>query len=140
MTRMKSRVKALSLHLECDESEIEVFPGFSVGDREYLVLTDKEANDKTIDDIEDHLWAFNAQFMADETGIDRLVFVALQESQRCESNNEAVRRLVGSRASFLRLARSAIKCDGRGHFLSGYDGGESESVAGGVKYYIYRTN
>jgi hypothetical protein len=32
----------------------------------------------------------------------------------------------------------AIRADGRGHFLSRYNGEENEETVGGVTYYIYR--
>lgn len=38
------------------------------------------------------------------------------------------------------LIEDAIRIDGRGHFISGYDGEEHEERVNGVTYFIYRTN
>jgi len=111
---------------------------FSAGDREYLVLTNKEADKQAIAQIGDSLWAFNAKFLSEQTGIDELVFTAIHNNNRCEDNNDALRKLVGSRASFLRLARAAIAADGRANFLNSYDNHETQITAGRVTFNIYR--
>ena len=38
------------------------------------------------------------------------------------------------------FVQDAVSSDGRGHFLSGYDGAENEEKVDGVWYFIYRTN
>jgi hypothetical protein len=38
------------------------------------------------------------------------------------------------------LVEDAISADGRGHFLSSYDGDENEETVNGQTFYIYRTN
>ena len=61
------------------------------GDEErenYIVLTDEEADEKAKQYILDSVWAFNANFLAVETGIDQEVFEAIQANERCESNND----------------------------------------------------
>ncbi len=37
-------------------------------------------------------------------------------------------------------AQDAVDTDGRGHFLSGYDGEENDIDINGTTYFIYRTN
>jgi len=104
---------------------------------DYLVLTDDEADERTKEYILDSVWAFNPWFLASETGIDQEVFEAIQANDRCERNNDAILRLIEDEDSFV---KSAISADGRGHFMSSYDGYEHEENVNGVTYYIYRMN
>lgn len=104
---------------------------------DYLVLTDSEADEKAKEYILDSVWAFNPSFLAGETGIDEEVFTAIQANDRCESNNSAILRLIDDEDSFV---ESAISADGRGHFISSYDGNENEENVFGDTYYIYRIN
>lgn len=110
---------------------------------EYLVLTDKEADEKTADYIKDSLWAFNADFILKHTAVyeettdreDAEIIKALQMVQGsiCESANALVRALIVDIDAFI---EDAVDADGRGHFLASYDGEENESG----NFYIYRTN
>jgi hypothetical protein len=54
-----------------------------------------------------------------------------------EDANDLVLALIESDSNLGFFVRSAIQADGRGHFLSGYDGEEIETKGG---MYIYRTN
>jgi hypothetical protein len=38
------------------------------------------------------------------------------------------------------MVKDAISEDGRGHYVSSYDGIEDEQDYDGITYYIYRTN
>jgi len=107
-------------------------------DGDYLVLTDDEADEMCKERILDSLWAFNSWFLASETGIDEAVFSAIQDNGKCESNNDAILSCIDDEDSFV---DAAISADGRGHFLSGYDGKEDEVQVGDFgTFYIYRTN
>jgi hypothetical protein len=55
-----------------------------------------------------------------------------------ENGNDELLNLIGG--NFDRFVRDAEMSDGRGHFLSGYDGVENEEKVGNEWYYIYRTN
>ena len=108
---------------------------------EYMVLTDSEAGQRAADYIRDSLWAFNASFLSDFTGLPEEVFTALQD--KCEEANETVEHLIEGcgraepqRTPLEVFVGAAISADGRGHFMSSYDGNENEQ--GG--FYIYRTN
>lgn len=103
----------------------------------YEILTDDEANERCKDYILETLWAFNADFLAGETGIDSAVFEAIQGNGKCEDNNEAIKSCIDDLDSFV---ESAIGADGRGHFLSSYDGEENEIEIDNETYYVYRTN
>lgn len=111
----------------------------SVG--EFLVLTDDEADEKVKEEIRQSLWAFNPEFILRHTKAyenttdyeDNAIIDALKEVQSriCESANELVYALIND---FDEFCEDAIYVDGRGHFLSYYDGKECESG----DYYIYR--
>lgn len=110
---------------------------------EYLVLTDAEADEAAADYIKESLWAFRPEFIlqhsaaSEETTAreDQEIIKALNEvqSKLCESANALVKALIKNLDEFI---TDAIDADGRGHFLSGYDGEENESG----DFYIYRTN
>lgn len=112
------------------------------GREEYRVLTDDEADEAAAAAASESLWAFNVSFLS------RYV-PALRESRAakawekvagelCEDAAPLVEALLGDRLA--EAMRDAISEDGRGHFLSSYDGEENEQRVDGVTFYIYRTN
>ena len=105
---------------------------------EYLVLDDDEADAACREYIKDSLWAFNPSFLAGETGIDQSVFEAL--ASQCEDANPALRSIINGSCGFDDFVKTAISTDGRGHFLSMYDGEECELSVNGAEYYLNRTN
>lgn len=107
-----------------------------LNDDDYQIMTDDEADETCKEYIEQSLWAFNASFLSYETDLPIEVYEALQG--QCESSNEAVAALVEKTCGIDSLVDSAISADGRGHFLSSYDGQELEVSINGVNYYIYR--
>ena len=108
---------------------------YSLGKKEYAIGTDKEADEATKEEIKDSAWAFNTSFLANYTDLPEEVFTCMQD--KCESSNDAVLRLIErSEDGFDGFVEKAIFADGRGRFLSGYDGEENEEG----KYYIYRIN
>ena len=111
---------------------------FEVGRAEYTVLTDADADKAAGEAIERDLWAFNATFLSYETDLPEEVFTALQE--KCEDANDTFRKLVDATCGIDRIVNQAIACDGRGHFLSQYDGEENEFRTAGGWFYIYRNN
>jgi len=126
--------QALANYLECDiedaESQIE-----SGG---YLVLNDKEADEAAREHIKDSVWAFRASFILSECDLDFSGEASLESIQgnSCESANDFILSLVEKTCGLDEFVKSAISADGRGHFLSGYDGCEIEQDA----YFIYRLN
>lgn len=105
----------------------------------YLVLTGDEADEKVEEYIEETLWAFSPNFLSSITGINESVFEAIQSNGRCEDNNDAIMSILdATNTSISEVAMEAIRWDGRGHFLSSYDGEEIEVYADGVYYYCYR--
>ena len=118
-----------------------------IDDEDYLVLTDKEADDYVHGVIADNVWAFNPSFLAAHTGVTEDVIEKLQEM--CEDANDALTSMIKDFDYFL---GDAVSCDGRGHWLSSYDGNEHEVCYSSVErdgnaykvkdthYYIYRRN
>ena len=134
------RVKALKKHLNLNDEEtneitLENGDAYHYGDKEYLVLTDKEANEKAEEYIKDSVWAFNSSFLASHSGIDESVFKLL--SEKCEDSNDAILSMI---KDFDDLVSDAISSDGRGHFVANYDHDESIEEVNNTQYFIYRTN
>lgn len=110
---------------------------------EYLVLTDKEADEKAQENILESLWAFNANFILKHTknfknmyNIEKKAALdALKEAQAksCESLNGLIFAMIDDINDFI---DNAIEADGRGHFISWYDGEENEQDG----FFIYRIN
>jgi hypothetical protein len=135
------RVMALSKYLELTKEETEENIRYAsddtyyFGNEDYMVLTDDEADEKVAEYIKETVWAFNPSFLSCHSGIDEDVFKLLQE--KCESANEAILKLIKDLDHFV---EDAVRSDGRGHFLSSYDGEENEQEHNNETYYIYRTN
>lgn len=116
---------------------------FEIIGNEYKVLTDAEADDAARENIMNDLWAFNADFILRHTVFyenstereDDNFVEALRHLQEllCESATPVIKALIKNINVFV---SDAIDADGRGHFISWYDGKEYETD----DYYIYRTN
>lgn len=116
---------------------------FEIIGQEYKVLTDEEADEAAADYIKETLWAFNPEFILQHSAAsegttareDEEIIKALRMVQEsiCEGANALVKALISDIDTFI---EDAIDADGRGHFMSSYDGEEHESGA----FYIYRTN
>ena len=110
----------------CDNSE------------EYAIAFDDDIADAACGgSIEDSVWAFNSAFLSDMTGLDIEVFDALTRSGLCEGANKAILSIINDTCGIDEFCEAAIDADGRGHFLSPYDGEEIELACGG---YAYRIN
>lgn len=112
---------------------------------DYLILTDRQAEKKCKEHILDSLWAFNTEFIADYIDFenkweynDFIKYFKNIQSEMCENANSIVKLLLGKNIN--KFIKDAIKIDGRGHFLSHYDGIENKYLIGNIRYYIYRIN
>ena len=138
---IENKVQALKLFLDIDDNDIEdiswtdSLDPFTYGNSEYFILTDDEADDKAKEYILDTVWAFTPEFLRSHSGIDESVFKCLQE--QCETANDPILRLIKDVDHFV---KDAIACDGRGHFISSYDGQESYENYANETFYIYRVN
>ena len=137
-----AEVRALCDHLKCGPDDLDLasyhhygLPVYILGREEYAIGTDSEADAAVAENIKDSIWAFNAEFLADFTDLPVEMFQVSQKM--CEEANDGflkcVERADGGLAAFV---SQAVSADGRGHFLSSYNGEEDE--AGG--FYVYRTN
>lgn len=142
-----NKVRALAKHLDVKPSEVEESRYDSnilvAEGQEWRVLTDREADKAAKEAIRDSLWAFNYSFLSCHfrRGIDNSSDMerSIRHMQKtmCESCNEAIFALIGD---FNYFVNDAIASDGRGHFLSSYDGEEQEVTIGKTMYFLYRQN
>jgi hypothetical protein len=119
------------------ESDRRTGSTFKVGNKEYLVCYHLQADNRTRAAIRESVWAFNPDFILKHAKIETTpnVVAALREMQGklCESANPLVLAMI---RNFHAFAKEAISIDGRGHFISGYDGQEHKID----DHYIYRIN
>ena len=135
------RIAALAKHLGCDVADISESTyddsAFDACGGEYLVLTDDEADERAHQEIKESLWAFRAEFIASHStnGWSDECVKSLQKMQGelCESANPIIEALIKDMDHFI---SDAIMSDGRGPFISRYDGEESEQG----QFFIFRTN
>lgn len=125
---------ALAKYLEIDVEEAKEL----IESEDYLVLTDSEADEKVREYIEDTLWAFSADFIIGECGLDLSGVNSLRKMQKeaCEGAQGFIKSLIEKTCGLDSFIESAISADGRGHFIAQYDGEEGEQG----EYYIYRMN
>lgn len=130
ITEEQAKINALAAHLECSIEDAE-----SAMD-DYCIYTDDEATEACKKYILESLWAFNYSFLCCHSdaiaAIPEKEFKDMQ-GKLCESFNKAILAMIDDIDHFI---DDAIACDGRGHFLSSYDGQEHEQDG----FYIYRNN
>ena len=138
------KLKALAKFMEVNTEEIEIDDienVFTIGDKEYWVMTEEEANAAAKESILDAVWFFNPNFIcAHNSKIDREylepAIKGLQENLY-ENSNDIILGFIDDIDHFV---EDAISVDGRGHFLNTYDGAENEEEIDGTLYFIYRVN
>lgn len=116
-------------------------PAWEIEGCEYAIADSDDAADDACEQyIGDSVWAFNASFILSECGLPLALADAIQSFQEkeCEGANDALSDLVARccQDGLAGFARAAIRADGRGHFLSGYDGEEIELAGGAFAYRI----
>jgi transcriptional regulator with XRE-family HTH domain len=130
------KAKALAKYLKVSVDEIteERDNEFSHGREEYLVLDDDEADERAEEDIKNTIWAFNADFIAAHSKGDiSAKNIRKMQEEMSEDAGPIIEAIIKDMDHFI---DDAIKSDGRGHFISSYDGEENEEG----KFYIYRLN
>lgn len=138
------KLEALAKFLDMEQDDLTLMKGYdhyglevySLGDKEYAIGTDEEADKACAENIKDSLWAFNASFIAGHTknGYSAELEKSIEAIQgQCESAQSAIECMIEDLGEFI---EDAISADGRGHFLSQYDGEENEEG----EYFIYRIN
>ena len=153
----KERILVLARFLDMtDQEDIDLIEPsrwgtnrFEYGLEEYLVLLDDEADENVREYIEQSVWAFNPSFIIDHSKLpyDAIDMIKSFQEQHCEGANETIMALI---EDFDEFVSDAISADGRGHFLSHYDGEEQEEsimreeedgiTLTEITYYIYRVN
>lgn len=139
-----ARIFAIKEAADCTLDEAESF----FDDSDWYAYTDEEADKRCQEYIADSLWAFDAGFIvqnaanySDLTGIESAEAVEsikrIQADGACESLNGVIKLIIGDLGDF---TTEAIKADGRGHFLSQYDGEEHTATINGTTYYVYQAN
>jgi hypothetical protein len=136
MTKKEAIEKYCECKLKPSKYDEDVFENDT---KEFLVLTDSEANQRCEAYIRDSLWAFNANFLLGYiNGVEGSKIeeaIKKMQCELCEDANELIFAMVEPRLD--ELISDAIGCDGRGHFLAGYDNHEIELDG---DYYGYRIN
>ena len=74
------------------------------------------------------------------TDFDEEIFQTIADNGKCESNNDVIYNTIQKTCGIDEFVSSAISADGRGHFMSSYDGCENEETVEGQTFYIYRLN
>ena len=119
-------LEALFVELELDITE---FQNFEYDDEEFIFYpSTSDADDAVAEQIEDMLWSFNPNFILCECGLSlegEDAFASMLANE-CENANDFVRALIDGTCGIESFVESAISADGRGHFLSSYDGEEIE--------------
>lgn len=145
---IESKIQAITQIMDCEPDDLreekydcyglKVFSAYGL---EYAIGTDEEAQEAASEYIKRTLWAFNASFILSHSkaGYSAELERCLKDMQTklCESANELVAALIEDMDEFI---EDAISADGRGHFLSSYDGNEEEIKVNGAFYYAYRLN
>ena len=110
------RLKALALHLGIEIEDLNVSSyneqTIEYGNKEYLVVTDDEADELWEQDLDAYL--------------EECVYPGIPGHLRFYFDDEAW--------------KSDAKFDGRGYSLAKYDGNEYSETVDGTEFYIYRVN
>lgn len=134
-TMTKQQALANFLEVEVTDFEINNDEYILPNGDSYFVLTDQEADEYATSEIEDMLWAFDANWLAGYTGLNKAVFESLAGGY--ENSNEAIMALINNAGSMSDFVQECMDADGRGHFVANYDGEEIELEN---DYYAYRVN
>lgn len=145
---MDNKIQALMAYLEetdIDELTEETYDHYglsvySYGSQEYAVGTEEEAQEAVEANIKESVWAFNSQWIVDHLNDDFPIEAVKAIQEKYEDGNDALVKIIEKLGDWSYFVKDSILADGRGHFLSGYDGEENEVFFEGVWYYIYRTN
>lgn len=142
-TQCAEPMDALAIHLGVDKEEITEqkythygLPIFSIGSKEYAVGDDEQAGEALFEYIEQSVWAFRASFIASECNLPESEGMIKAAQEKCEDANDGILAMIKGTCGLKSFVDSAESADGRGHFLSPYDGDENE-VDG---FFIYRLN
>jgi len=135
------KLRILAQHLETETDSIST----NMAD-DYLVCTDKEADEAVKEAVLDSLWAFRPSFIVSHMAYKPENYRERDSTEKvlehmqfhlCESANCIVKSMIKDIDHFV---DDAVSSDGRGHFLAQYDGDEHEVTVDGTMYLVYRQN
>lgn len=140
---------ALAEHLDVAAEDVEVddedfydaLTVFAVGNQRYAIGTEEQAQKAARTYVAESLWCMRSSFLSDETGLDARIFDAIAgRSGGGEEFQEDISRIVEGLADngVEGFTERAIEQDGRGTFISSYDGEEFELRDGESEWYAYR--
>jgi hypothetical protein len=104
-------------------------------EKDYIILTDDEADDSAKNEIINSLWAFRPEFIASFLNLSPNAVKAIQDSLH-EDASEEFKAILEANGNLDDLIDDAIRSEGRGLFLAPYDFEETEFKG----FYIYRVN
>ena len=121
----------------CTENCLLIEDDYTDIDDNYSVYTDEEADEAAKEYIKESVWAFNADFIINHSKLpyEAIEMVEGFQSAKYDDANDTILALIDD---FDEFVSDAISADGRGRFLSYYDGEENEEVVNGETYFIYR--
>lgn len=121
---------------EADDSYYGYDSVYTIVGGDYLIVTDEAADELAERYIRDTIWAFNANFLEPYLCDGALTADQIEalRGDSCEDINDAFLAMLGDR--FDEFVEDAISSDGRGQFISSYDGCENEVG----NYFVYRIN
>jgi hypothetical protein len=143
---LEDRAKALAGLFDEQQDQILLIEGnvFQADGREWLVLTDVEADEMAEDEVKSLIWAVKPDFICkhssalEAAGKDALDCLADVQAKLCEDAQPVVKALIDDLDAFI---ADAVHTDGRGHFLAGYDGEERVYTDDdGEDWFIYAVN
>lgn len=146
-------VACICEHWDCSPNDVTLkkydhhgLSMYSVGNIEFAIGTDSMADEACENYIVDSAWAFNASFILSECELPQDLCEPIEAWQfkECEGCNDGILALIKKTCGLESFTKAAVSADGRGHFLSPYDGSETEieTERNGerVAMYIYRIN
>jgi len=129
-------VEHLVTTFEGDDTYYDYDTVYAIGGGDYLILDYEEADELAEVCILDTVWAFNANFLQYYL-CDGALTAGQIDALRggsFEDINDAFLIMLGEKKK--QFVKDAIWSDGRGHFISSYDGHEYEVG----NYFVYRIN
>lgn len=139
MNNIDIKNKLIKSYFEVEENEYvfdEKYNELAVNGANYLILTDEEANDLAYNWIKESVWAFKSELLEELTSMDAEVFEVLQE--KYEGANDAILKVIESTCGLDTFVETVIKYEGRGYFISFYDGNEECIKLDDNDLFIYR--
>jgi hypothetical protein len=105
---------------------VRICGGDSDGEEYAVADTDDEAQTAAVECARESLWAFNTEYLGGELGWEsnQITSIKKMQSELCEDAQPIILQLLGDKAE--EILTNAVDMDGRGHFLSGYDGEERD--------------